>query len=203
MVYGHLRERGILEMNIIHDIIGIIVKYTRFVPVDAFGQHTEHDNDYEVVEGTASKLRSSWMSIFGKYAFKSTDQLVLSWTFKIKTMRCRNTEFIAIGITSNGARSGCFHWDRDSDNYGYLSNGKRGSKYVYSPYGKPFEVGSVIKMTLDLVGKKLTYYQDDACLGNAYHDIKIDDSISYRMAVLLLANQDEITISDFKMEFRD
>ena len=153
----------------------------------------EISNDRKIIKKTMSKWGPS---IYGNISIPSTGKGVYFWIFKI-LHPCTSTTF---GITSDINNDEQFWSVASNSNYGAMYAGHKASKGKME-WGYPkftnFEVGTLVKMELNLSRKELIFYIDDKCLGPVYTNIDVGEDIKYKMAIDMIHLNGEIQFIEF------
>ena len=116
-------------------------------------------------------------SSYGKQVIKSTSKRIVMWKLKMG----KSTRKTYIGIASNTNCQDRLNTDK------YCRNGTKNSFYVYKSR-------RLLTLTLNLKERKIKL---DGLKCSVSSTIKIDNNVSYRLAVSLRNPDDSITIVDF------
>ena len=176
------------NMNIIHGIILIILKYYF---MDVFDPNKQHDHYQTSNNGlTATKEAVSGTNTYGLIEIDSKDQRQYQWTISIIN---RGSGMI-LGIASNP--------DPYKDkwrtiDYGYNAfNGQIFKSGSHHKYGIKIHSGGSLMIRVDFQNKCIGFTANGKDLGMAFQDIIIGPI--YYLAASMNSKDACITISDFK-----
>ena len=183
LVSGYVRNaQKLLMHHIAVDIVGVISTFAHKHECFALYHNYTAGSDGKMI----SKNKTTVQSAFGNVLVYSMGRSVHCWTFTILEMNKNRS--MAFGITDfddNNVFKNCFS-ARNTNNYCALSSHaeckrSRGQFEFYR--GFRIQVGTRVKMQLDLKRKELIYYVDGKCLGAAYSDIVCGEDTYYKMAI--------------------
>ena len=140
--------------------------------------------------------KNHYSSIYGNKSIQSIKQEKCRWIFKIRKNVKDN---IYIGISSSFiCDEDCFT-NEESSNYCFATNGQKWSKGDRGKYHlNTFNEGDTLQMILDCKRKTLSFIHNDINLGVAYDNIDIDETINYKMAVIMASKGDELELVNFE-----
>ena len=161
------------------------------------------DFDDDIYENGANKKQIKciqsyhYSSIYGAYSVQSHLEQKFTWTFRIN----RNArDRIWIGISSSYVCDQDCFTNKKSSNYSCSLNGDKWSKGIRGTYhSKKFYYRDTISMTLDCSTRELSFSRNGKDLGVCYDDIDVDESIQYKMAVIMAKKDDQIELTHFRM----
>ena len=139
----------------------------------------------------------NYSSIYGSYSVQSHLGQRFTWTFRIKH-NVRNGIYIGIS-SSYVCDQDCFT-NKNSSNYSCASNGNKWSKGTRGKYhSNQFNDGDTLSMTLDCSIRELSFNHNGEDLGTCWEDVDVDESIKYKIAVIMAKKDDEVELIDFRM----
>eukprot|EP01084_Bolivina_argentea_P018394 34250_1 len=206
IVFGYFR---INKYDIPSSLISLCINYY-FQPeqFEIAGNGVIISNENKTITYSKGECKGCCTS-YGKHIIPSTSNYIYEWHLKINET-ISNHCYIKIGITSDTkTRDGSFTYEVikvDSDHiaFGYWScNGNIFDSRLNCPSrglsynGCKFDQGDIIKITLNLKTKQISYSVNDKDQGIASENIPCNHNIKYRLAVLLADKYLSVSILKF------
>ena len=126
---------------------------------------------------------ASWQSAFGQHVFVAGKDKV-KICYEIKIINTTKNSYIAIGVDTNCEETQDWCFSQNSTNYCYYC--ASGAKYNIgksSPFGEKSTNNDIIKMELDLIDNRLSFWKNGKLMGTSCNNIKSQSKEEYRLAI--------------------
>ena len=195
-----------LKQEIPSEIVQIIILF--YYLAEHFDLH--NDTMIEVLGDNADIIQKHKTAddgfnnfVFGAVSIPSTCDDIIVWTFKVLDNYTPSNNGLSLGIINcadaNIKSTQCGYDNTSIRTYLYCSSSSIYHKGgLITRYGEELgNVGTVIKMKLDMKQGQLTFYKNDKCLGIACQIDKGQD-IEYKMAVTLFWSGAKFKLLNFE-----
>eukprot|EP01084_Bolivina_argentea_P187237 322570_1 len=215
VVIGWIRQtqKCLNLKNVPEEISLICMEYYKddevFVSIQSIGANM----NMEVSEDQKSVTRTggwSWGNCnhYGINVIPSTNAIVCEWTLKLQNHDTKHTGGIRVGVVSEITQSDYNSSQSSGAHYIWWNKGERFSDMILSPscwpwdgWGEGFEQAQYLSIILDLRGQSVRFLvndtKDEGIVVCQYSNIKIDETVKYRLFVSIYYKGDSVEIVNF------
>ena len=159
-------------------------------------------------DGETISMATGLNSNYGSYIIPSTSNSVYKWTLKFSNP-LRSYNRLILGIASTSIIDGLPTTLRFCDSYRvkyhyaispYANQKKSHTMHIWTETGEGLAVENEIGLELDLKMRNISLYTYKNKKILIFDDIKVDENISYRLGVILVGKEFDVTIVKFEVD---